>query len=95
VGLPSALLELGFAGVIATSWEAGDEACKFLTMRFYDLWLRHQLPPPVALAAAQHWLRTATVSNLTALLPQIPVTQPGTYPFADPFFWAVFAYTGS
>ncbi|MEV6851132.1 CHAT domain-containing protein [Actinoplanes sp. NPDC051411] len=96
VGLPSALLRIGFAGVIATSWAVDDLATTYLMTAFYQFWCGEGDDPAVALGRAQHWLRTATRSGLATLLPG--PTPPGgerDCPYADPRFWAAFAYTGA
>lgn len=96
VGLPSALLRIGFAGVIATAWAVDDLATTYLMTTFYDLWSQQGVAPAVALNRAQLWLRTATRAGLEALLPDIaPGGDPGPEPYADPRYWAAFAYTGA
>lgn len=96
VGLPSALLQIGFAGVIATAWAIDDLATTYLMTTFYELWAQRGVEPAVALNRAQLWLRTATRADLQALLPDIaPRGDLGTVPYADPRYWAAFAYTGA
>jgi hypothetical protein len=98
VGLATALLRLGFAGVIATSWKVNDQACSYLMARFYRLWCREGHDPPVALSLAQQWLRHATPADLSETLPNVTLTPEQRrcpHPFADPQFWAAFAYTGA
>ncbi|MFG1917501.1 CHAT domain-containing protein [Micromonospora sp. NPDC048898] len=96
VGLPSALIQLGFAGVIATAWAVDDLATTYLMTAFYHLWCREGDEPAVALSRAQQWLRTATRADLTALLPDVePSGAPGDHPYTDPEYWAAFAYTGA
>ncbi|MEU0878454.1 CHAT domain-containing protein [Lentzea sp. NPDC005914] len=97
VGLPSALLQLGFAGVIAASWPVSDQATAFLMARFHQVWRASGAHPAVALAAAQRWLRDAELADLSAVAPEIPLPPPavdGPCPFAHPLYWAAFAYTG-
>jgi CHAT domain-containing protein len=95
VGLPSALLRSGFAGVIATSWAVDDLATTYLMAAFYKFWRRDGEEPAVALNRAQHWLRNATRPDLAGLLPDVAAPIDGQErPFADPYFWAAFAYTG-
>ncbi|MEV0006398.1 CHAT domain-containing protein [Micromonospora sp. NPDC050980] len=96
IGLPSALIQIGFAGVIATAWSVDDLATTYLMTAFYHLWCQEGHEPAVALNHAQHWLRTATRADLTALLTDID--PPGGFdecPYADPRHWAAFAYTGA
>ncbi|MCM2422608.1 CHAT domain-containing protein [Streptomyces sp. RKAG293] len=53
VGLPSALLQAGLSGVVATQWAAYDSFTLPLISAFYDEWLRRGAHPAVALARAQ------------------------------------------
>jgi CHAT domain-containing protein len=75
MGLPAGLLHAGFAGVVASHWPVFDRSTAFLMTRFYDLWHGQGLPPPVALAEAQRWLRWATRADLGAYLDGV-VAQP-------------------
>ncbi|GAA3934121.1 CHAT domain-containing protein [Actinoplanes auranticolor] len=96
VGLPSALIQLGFAGVIATAWAVDDLACTYLMTAFYQRWCRDGEEPAVALNQAQQWLRRATRFDLEALLPGVePAGGPDACPYVDPRYWAAFAYTGA
>ncbi|MEV4343863.1 CHAT domain-containing protein [Actinoplanes sp. NPDC049596] len=94
VGLPSALLRIGFAGVIATGWAVDDLATMYLMTAFYQFWCVHGDEPAVALNRAQQWLRNATHADLAALLPDVPAPL-GRQPYGEPRFWAAFAYTGA
>jgi len=96
VGLPSALIQIGFAGVIATARAVDDLATTYLMTAFYQRWCRDGDEPAVALNRAQQWLRSATRADLTALLPDVePAGGPGEHPYVDPRYWAAFAYTGA
>ncbi|MFG2082052.1 CHAT domain-containing protein [Micromonospora tulbaghiae] len=96
VGLPSALIQIGFAGVIATAWSVDDLATTYLMVTFYRLWCEEGCEPAVALNRAQRWLRTATRTDLAALLPDVdPPGQADDRPYVDPRYWAAFAYTGA
>jgi hypothetical protein len=96
VGLPSVLIQVGFAGVIATSWAVDDLATTYLMIAFYQRWCRDSDEPAVALNRAQQWLRAATRAELTSLLPDVePRGGPGDLPYVDPRYWAAFAYTGA
>jgi CHAT domain-containing protein len=66
IGLPTGLLHAGFAGVVASHWSAMDRPTAYLMIRFHDLWHGEGLPPAVALAEAQRWLRWATDADLRA-----------------------------
>jgi len=96
VGLPSALLQVGFAGVIASSWKVDDLATAYLMTAFYQQWCGEGREPAVALNLAQRWLRTAARPDLSALLPGVePGGGDGDYPYRHPRYWAAFAYTGA
>jgi hypothetical protein len=95
IGLPSALLQVGFAGVIASSWKVDDLATAYLMTAFYQLWCQEGQEPAVALNRAQQWLRTATRADLTALLPGTEPEGDGRYSYANPRYWAAFAFTGA
>ena len=60
VGLPSALLQAGFAGVVASLWPVPDVATAMLMERFYVEWRGRELEPAEALRQAQRWLRDTT-----------------------------------
>ncbi|GAA4263579.1 CHAT domain-containing protein [Dactylosporangium darangshiense] len=95
VGLPSALIQIGFAGVIASAWAVDDLATTYLMAAFYRHWRREGTEPAVALGRAQRWLRGATWADLEALLPGVGPRDDAEYPYADPRYWAAFAYTGA
>lgn len=101
IGLPSALLQLGFAGVIAPAWSVNDLATTFLMARYYRFWRQENRHPVIALNLAQQWLRRATSEDLAAVLPNLApivdllVDERGPHPFEDPVYWAAFAYTGA
>ncbi|GAA1607576.1 CHAT domain-containing protein [Catellatospora bangladeshensis] len=96
VGLPSVLIQIGFAGVLATAWAVDDLATTYLMTAFYQRWCHGGEEPAVALNRAQQWLRAATRADLTALLPGVePAGGAGEHPYADPRYWAAFAYHGA
>jgi CHAT domain-containing protein len=96
VGLPSALIEVGFAGVVAASWPVDDLATTYLMTMFYQFWCQEGYEPAVALNRAQRWLRSATRPALNTLMPDIePRGGSGDHPYLDPRYWAAFAYTGA
>lgn len=63
-GLPTAFLQLGAGGVLATQWPVNDLSMALLVARFYDLHRGQSLAPAVALREAQLWLRRASGSDL-------------------------------
>ena len=60
VALPSALVQAGFAGVVASLWSVADISTAMLMSRFYHLWRQDGLAPAQALRAAQCWVRDTT-----------------------------------
>ncbi|KRQ16710.1 hypothetical protein AOQ71_04550 [Bradyrhizobium manausense] len=57
VGLPSALSEAGFLGVVASLWEVDDLATALLMTAFYHAWRIKRLDSSSALWDAQRWVR--------------------------------------
>lgn len=57
IGLPSAWLQSGAAGVLASFWRVSDSVTVELMKKFYELHLLDQLDPVEALWLAQRWLR--------------------------------------
>jgi len=60
IALPSALLQAGFGGVVASLWSVADMSTAMLMARFYAYWQQEGLSPAQALRAAQIWLRDTT-----------------------------------
>ncbi len=60
VALPSALLQAGFGGVVASLWSVSEISTAMLLARFYELWRDEGLSPAQALQGAQRWLRDTT-----------------------------------
>lgn len=104
VGFPSAMLQAGFAGVVACQAEADDYATMLLVLAFFERF-RHATTPARALSGAQAWLRTATNGDIRASFPGVhepPQDEldrldrwTGHRPFASPMHWAMFSYTGA
>ncbi len=107
IGLPGGMLQIGLAGVVASHWSVDDQATAFLMTSFYRHWQDHRLPPAVALAAAQRWLRHATHDELLAARPDLrprssrdlepaeaAIHDPAR-PYHHPYYWAPFALTGA
>ncbi|MFD8981526.1 CHAT domain-containing protein [Streptomyces sp. NPDC059564] len=103
VNLSSAFLVIGAAGVIASQWQVPDEATNLLMAAFYDCW-EENAEPSEALRRAQLWLRDSTNQELQERFPDAVGPGPsgtvprllwaGTRPYAHPYFWAGFTYTG-
>jgi CHAT domain-containing protein/tetratricopeptide (TPR) repeat protein len=60
VTLPSALIQAGYAGVVASLWSIADLSTAMLMVRFYECWRVEGLAPIYALRSAQRWLRDTT-----------------------------------
>lgn len=105
VGLPSALMAAGAAGVIGSFWPIHDRATVMLVAKFYELWYRRNESPACALADAMRWLRTSTNSEGRAAFPEEWPDRPDGVlekdwlidrHFAEqPVFWASFALIGA
>ena len=100
IGLPTAFLQGGACGVISTLWPVHDHATAILMARFYHDHLTVGLPPAQALHGAQLWLRDSTTTELAAFLTECGIVatvsgDPDEPPFADPYFWAAFQFTGA
>jgi CHAT domain-containing protein/tetratricopeptide (TPR) repeat protein len=122
VSLPSSLLQVGAAGVVASLWSVGEFSTALLMIRFYEAWRVERHEPPEALAEAQEWLRQSTKAQLIGYFRRsVPELDAHAHvghaipaqvarhlygrivlmdnddecrPFAHPFYWAAFCYTG-
>ncbi|MGW3291087.1 CHAT domain-containing protein [Streptomyces sp. NPDC001002] len=104
IGLPTAMIQAGTAGVVGTLWEIQDVAGSMLVRRFFDLW-RTGEEPVRALRDAQRWLRDTTNGEKHDAYPGIEAVQPpsdasleagwrAARPHTAPDHWAAFTYTG-
>jgi CHAT domain-containing protein len=57
IGLPTALMEAGVAGVVASFWSVADDSPVRLMAHFHRLWRLEGFAPPEALRRAQIELR--------------------------------------
>ena len=107
VGLPTSFLQAGATGVVSTLWAVSDAATSLLIKHFYREHLKEGLPPDQALRSAQLWLRDATrqelgetyksivrMSQNEAYRELVMDGDPGEKPYANPYFWAAFTFTG-
>lgn len=104
IGMAAAMLAGGVAGVAACLWPASDLATLLLMRRFAQHYLSDEARPALALRAAQRWLRTLSLAELTrdfgtdiARDPDLTLADfalPQDTPFAHPFYWASFALHG-
>ncbi|MGW7414897.1 CHAT domain-containing protein [Streptomyces sp. NPDC054863] len=104
VGLPTALVRAGTAGVVGTLWEIYDVAGALLVHRFFDAWHRGE-EPVEALRSAQRWLRDTTNGEKADVCPDLLAPgvphDPGLLAgwraarsHTGPEHWAAFTYTG-
>lgn len=70
VNLPSALVQAGFAGVVASLWSVYDISTAMLVVRFYHQWRTQEQQPADALRSAQLWLRDTTNREKAAFFGQ-------------------------
>lgn len=105
VSFPSALLQAGIAGVVCSHAEVPDEATMILMLAFFAR-VRRGIDPPRALADAQRWLCEASHAEISAAFPEsYPTPDSGSAkgdrtwsterPFAEPYAWALFSYSGA
>lgn len=65
VGLNTAFLSAGAAGVVGTQWAVNDAATALLSAKFYAEHIAGGKTPAAALKAAQTWLRTSSAAALS------------------------------
>ncbi len=108
LGLPTALIASGAAGVIASSWAIPDEpVTAVLLTQFYDKWQAGRDHPAEALRDAQLWVRDSTNEQKAARYPWYAAAYQGRTGGAahrlwlsarshrHPYWWAGFTYTGA
>lgn len=103
-GMPSAFLQGGYAGVMATGWNADGWVCAQITDRFYAHWLGEEMEPEQALRQAQIRVRDSTNAQKHAAYPQLDDLKPRpgeeTGPWASArqdtstYYWAVLSFHG-
>jgi len=103
----SLLLAAGARAVVANLWAVDDLAAALFVSRLFRLWdWGTGLALPDAVSSARLWLRDVTAGQLRALAQRDPRWAPqvrrytGPSPadrklFAEPYFWAAFACSGS
>lgn len=107
LGLASAFLAAGAAGVVSTLWAVDDFAAALVVSRFYEELWGTNASPEVALRTAQLWLRDADADTIdeyalrrTALRElrdgrrsYVAPTYPN--PYSAPANWAAFIFSGA
>ena len=107
LGLASAFLAGGAAGVVSTLWSVVDFPTAIIISKFYEALFQAHKPPAAALREAQLWVRDADRSAIDAYASaRAPLralrsrhhssADPSTAaPYRAPSFWAAFVFTGA
>ena len=106
LGIATAFVAAGAAGVISTLWEVDDRATALIVFRFYEGIFIAKRSPAAALREAQLWIRDADWAELDAYeSSRAPLralrrgSQPvsaanGSGPYSAPSYWAAFVFSG-
>ncbi len=109
LGLPAGFLQAGAPAVVSSLWTVDDRSTALLMERFYRNHLEKGMTLSAALREAQLWLRDATRKELgdyyktfirmsaeEAFDAFIEISgAPDDKPYANPFYWAAFTFTGA
>lgn len=102
IGLPSACIQSGASGVVATLWPVDDAATFLFVRKFYSAYAATVDDPAKALAIARTHLRELTAGEILEELQELPpslgslrLRRRGYTPFSDPVFWAPFVFFGA
>ncbi|HBB36215.1 MAG TPA: hypothetical protein DDZ80_15695 [Cyanobacteria bacterium UBA8803] len=106
IGFTYAFLVSGTASIVCSLWRVNDLSTALLMIQFYQN-LKSGLTVPIALNAAQVWLRDVTTEQLQQWAKQLPNANhrrqlkvylskqsPNTKPFESPYHWAAFCAIG-
>jgi CHAT domain-containing protein len=107
LGLPAGFLQAGAPAVISSLWAVNDLSTALLMAEFYRLHLKEEIPLAEALRQAQRWLRAlrpeTIPSGFQAEWQRLQErglywgewggTEPE-FPFAHPYYWAAFTFSG-
>ncbi|MFD3589817.1 CHAT domain-containing protein [Streptomyces sp. NPDC058683] len=101
IGLPAGLVQSGAAGVVGSLWEVNDRSTALLIARFYAYHLlgapeqdEPPMPPAVALARAQAWLRDADTAELNRFATSVGLRRARATYTERPSHWAAFVLVG-
>ena len=107
LGLASAFVAAGAAGVISTLWEVDDYATALIISKFYEGIFDANMPPAAALREAQLWIRGAEEEVIDAYASsraplrslrgrgRSTIASKRSTPYSAPSFWAAFVFTGA
>ena len=107
LGLASAFVAAGAAGVISTLWQVDDCATALLMAKFYEGIPDADMAPAAALREAQLWIRGADDEAIDAYVSsraqlralrgrsKAPEASRKPAPYRDPSYWAAFVFTGA
>ena len=107
LGLASAFVAAGAAGVISTLWQVDDFATALVMAKFYEGILDANMAPAAALREAQLWIRRAGEEAIDAYVSsraqlralrgrsKAPRASRKSAPYRDPSYWAAFVFTGA
>ncbi|MCY3881319.1 MAG: CHAT domain-containing protein [Chloroflexi bacterium] len=107
LGLASAFVAAGAAGVISTLWQVDDLATALIMSKFYEGILGADMEPAAALREAQLWMRAADAATINAYASareplgvmrnrsRSVVASGDSAPFSAPSFWAAFVFAGA
>ena len=107
LGFPAGFLSAGASAVVAALWPVHDLTAALISVRIFADILAGASPAE-ALAAAQHWLRTATAGQIAAYIAERPALAgaarawlartrraPDAVPFSSPIYWAPYLVVGA
>ena len=107
LGLASAFVAAGAAGVISTLWQVDDFATALIMSKFYEGIFQSNMAPAAALREAQLWIRDAQEEVIDAYASsrprlralrgrsKVPGASKKPAPYSDPSFWAASVFTGA
>jgi len=110
IGLPTGFIQAGASGVVSSLWRVEDLSTAILMQRFYRNLFEKNMPPGLALSKAQIWLRDLTLDDLGKISEPIERISEADYirsmdelfegaatykPFAHPYYWAAFIFSGT